>query len=194
MIRSRPTTGLAVAILALSLGLWTSGIGLWLGSVSRHIPSRVAPVAASMLASEPREVDDGTPLELAFAVMFFAVAGLAALIATRQPQTPIGWILGITGLAASFRLFVDGYVAFAAGTTLGELPTDAARLAWVSSCLQYVSAGSLGAVLLLSPTGRLPSARWRPVLWLQVGSLALAMVSAALAPGPLSGCRTWTTR
>ncbi len=187
MIKSRLTTWLAVAIWALSLALWASGMLLWLGSASRHIPSRVAPVAASMVSAQPRVVDDGAALELAFAIVFFAVASLGALIAARQPQTPIGWILGTTGVVASIRLFVDGYAAFATGTTLGALPTNAAGLVWVSSWLQYASAGSLGPVLLLSPTGRLPSARWRPVLWFQAGSLSLAMVSAALAPGPLSG-------
>jgi hypothetical protein len=144
-------------------------------------------VAASIVSSEPRLVDDGAGLELAFSIVFLAVASVGALIAARQPHTPIGWILGTTGVVASFRLFADGYAAFAAGTALGQLPTDAAGFVWVSSWLQYASVGSLGVVLLLSPTGRPPSARWRPVLWLQAGSLGFVMLSAAVAPGPLSG-------
>jgi hypothetical protein len=39
--------------------------------------------------------------------------------------------------------------------------------------------------LLLFPTGRLPSRRWRPVVWLAVGGLLALFVTAAFAPGPM---------
>ncbi len=187
MIKSRLTMWLAVAVWALSLGLWVSGMLLWLGSASRHIPGRAGPVAASIASSEARPIVDADGFEIAFSIVFLTVATVGALIAARQPRTPIGWLLGMTGVVASFRLFVSGYAAWAAGTTLGPLPTVAADLIWVSSWSQYASVGSLGMVLLLSPRGRLPSARWRPALWLQAVSLGLAMLSAAVAPGALSG-------
>ena len=38
---------------------------------------------------------------------------------------------------------------------------------------------------LLFPDGRLPSPRWRPVLWLGVASMALGAIGTAIAPGAL---------
>jgi signal transduction histidine kinase len=185
--KPRLAAWLPACLWALSMSLWAAGMLLWLASASRHMPTRAGPVAASIVSIEPRQVAEGAGLEVAFSTVFLAVATVGALIAARQPQTAIGWILGSAGVVAGFRLFADGYAALSAGTMLGRLPADAAGLVWVSSWLQYASVGSLSLVLLLSPRGRLPSRRWRPVLWLQVGSLGLAMLSAAVAPGPLSG-------
>ena len=187
MNNSRRAMWLAAFMWALSLGLWVMGMLLWLGSASRHMPGHAGPVAASIVPSASGMAADAAGLEVGFATVFLAVATVGALIAARHPQIPIGWILGSTGVVASFRLLANGYAASAAGTTLAPLPTDAAVLVWVNSWLQYASVGSLGMVLLLSPRGGLLSARWRPVLWVQAGSLALAMLSAALAPGQLSG-------
>jgi hypothetical protein len=111
MRRFRRTTLLAVFMWALSLLLWVVGMLLWFGSASRHMPTRAGPVAAAMVSSEPRLATDGTGLEIGFSTVFFAVATVAALIAARQPQIAIGWILGSTGVRASFRLFADGYLA-----------------------------------------------------------------------------------
>ena len=46
---------------------------------------------------------------------------------------------------------------------------------------------SLGIIILplLFPDGRLPSPRWRPVLWLAFADLALSLSSGMLMPGPL---------
>jgi signal transduction histidine kinase len=172
---------------AVSLSLWAAGMLLWLGSATRHVPPHAGPVAASITASEPRVVADVGHVELTMFSAFLAVGTLGALICTRQPRNPLGWVLASAGVVAGFRVFANGYAAFAAGEVPGPLAADAAAVVWVSSWLGYASVGVMGPVLLLSPRGRLPGARWRPVVWLQTASLGLAMLSAAVAPGPLSG-------
>jgi hypothetical protein len=47
--------------------------------------------------------------------------------------------------------------------------------------------GILVLYLLLFPTGRLPSRRWRPVAWLTVAFVVVGVVLAALSPGAYLG-------
>ena len=50
----------------------------------------------------------------------------------------------------------------------------------------YVPAlGALTFLALLFPDGRLPSRRWRPVVWLIVLAIVLAFADSMFAPGPL---------
>ena len=44
--------------------------------------------------------------------------------------------------------------------------------------------GLLPVLVLVFPTGRLPSRRWRPVLWIVAAGLVLYVISVMLKPGP----------
>jgi signal transduction histidine kinase len=160
---------------------------LWLGSATRHIPPHTGPVAASLAAPDPRAVADVAHIEIPMWSAFLVLASLGALIGKRQPRNPLGWVLASAGVLAAFRMFADGYAAFAAGDALGRLASDAETVVWVSSWLTYGPIALIGIALLLSPQGRLPGARWRPVLLLQFASLGLLMAANAIAPGPLTG-------
>lgn len=112
------------------------------------------------------------------AVSTFAVMG--ALVARRQPSNPIGWLFITIGLTFGFTL---------AGGIYGDVGSPSAR-AWAS----WLSNWSGGAVmplivlvLLLFPDGRLPSRRWRLVLWADVAGAAFLIVGIALTPGTLGG-------
>lgn len=106
-------------------------------------------------------------------------AGVGALIALRRPDNAVGWIL--LGIA----------IAFAAGETALAYAAEPANpgrvgVAWVASWTINVWF-TLATVFLplLFPHGRLPSRRWRPILWLGVADLVLGAGGSALAPGPL---------
>jgi hypothetical protein len=53
--------------------------------------------------------------------------------------------------------------------------------------LLWITAVPLGAmlVMLLFPTGQLPSRPWRPVVWATVAATAVVVVAMALTPGPV---------
>jgi len=57
---------------------------------------------------------------------------------------------------------------------------------WAEPQFQFMSVGLLLLLLLLFPTGRLPSPRWRPVAWSLVVGVCLSLVPQAFKPGTLS--------
>ena len=97
---------------------------------------------------------------IAVAVLFSAVG---FVIVRRQARNPIGWIL-LTAPAALQLLPADAASYAVLAYRLGHrLPFGA-----VAVLLEYSWAPAsvlLGLAIVLFPDGRLPSPRWRPVLW-----------------------------
>jgi signal transduction histidine kinase len=94
----------------------------------------------------------------------FPIVG--ALIATRQPRNAVGWILlgfGVMGaVQIPAALYADHHYAHHGGSVPGD------RIAaWLSDWLgQTVLFAVVLLLPLLFPTGRPPTARWRPAVWL----------------------------
>jgi hypothetical protein len=114
---------------------------------------------------------------------FLAFTIVGALIASRRPENPIGWICLVAGLFWTLIALDGQYIAYALATT-GVVPLPAAvalnQWAWVPPV------GLLSIYLiLLFPDGKLPSRRWRPVAWFSGAVLIMGSLSIALAPGPL---------
>ncbi len=130
--------------------------------------------------------DDWILLDALFVVLALVYVTVGALVASRRPENPIGWIFCGTGLIAnSLQGFAPTYAAYALGVGYGSLP-GGEYMAWVSEWVATPIV-ALATVLLwlLFPGGRLPSRGWRIVVWVAVlGSVMLA-VGEALAPGPL---------
>jgi hypothetical protein len=102
-----------------------------------------------------------------------AYAGAGGLIARRVPGNAIGWLLSLAGLTLTVAMLTEQYALYGLATAPGSVP--AARVAGSLSAAAIVLTISLLFVLvLLFPDGRLPSPRWRPVMW------ALAVVVAGV--------------
>jgi hypothetical protein len=115
---------------------------------------------------------------------FLAFTIVGALIASRRPENPIGWICLVAGLFWTLIALDDQYTAYGLATT-GVVPFPAAVVA-LSQWLWVPPVGLLSIYLILFfPDGRLPSRRWRPLAWFSGAVMVLVSLAIALAPGPL---------
>jgi hypothetical protein len=117
-------------------------------------------------------------------VPFLAFPMVGALVASRRPENPIGWICLAVGLLWMFIGLTDLYGLY--GVALpGSVPFPII-LAGINNFLWVPAVGLLGTyLLLLFPDGRLPSRRWWPLAWLSGAVLVSASVGVMLSPGPL---------
>jgi hypothetical protein len=123
--------------------------------------------------------------ELLLRLAFLLFGWFGALIVSRRPGQPIGWVLCALGLMSGFGAFAVEYAVYGLITRPGDVPA-AATLAWCDSWEFAVDFGLVAALLLLFPSGHPPSPRWRWVLWLAATGVVLTTVGA-LALWPLRG-------
>lgn len=119
-------------------------------------------------------------------VVIIAFALVGALISSRRPANPIGWVCLAIGLTLTLGIITGEYAVYALQTRPGSLP-GAVYMAWLTNWLwvpAVVSAGTF--MVLLFPDGRLPSRRWRAVAWLSVAVLISTSASEAFSPGRLA--------
>jgi hypothetical protein len=102
--------------------------------------------------------------DVILAVTVGVYAGAGFVITSRLPGNAIGWLLGLIGLSLATTLLMEQYALYGLATAPGSVP--AARLAgWAAGALAVLTVMPLFFLVLLFPDGRLPSRRWRPVLW-----------------------------
>src|SRR4029453_2787322 len=90
--------------------------------------------------------------------------------ASRRPLHPVGWLLLVLGLSAIALGLADAYTAYELPAWLGS-PVRPGSLAPLyvqayQSVGMVLLAVCLGFILLLTPTGSLPSPRWRWWAWI----------------------------
>jgi hypothetical protein len=113
---------------------------------------------------------ESAPLLLAFAA--FMMVG--SVIVTHRPGNAVGWIFSAVGLLSATGWLAMEYAQYAYLTRPGSLP-GAALAAWYASWWWYPMLALIVVfTLLVFPTGRLLSARWRPV------AVAAAIATAGL--------------
>jgi hypothetical protein len=109
-----------------------------------------------------------------------AFATVGALVATRRPEHPVGWLFLGAGLVSAVQLAAGEYAA--AVLAASGASSAVAVAAWLSYQAQWAIGGPLMALLLLFPTGRPPSRRWWVVGWAAAAALVLGWVGQGLAP------------
>jgi hypothetical protein len=119
-------------------------------------------------------------LYLTVIAMGYSVIG--AIIASRLPNQPIGWICCAIGFIAAVDHLGGEYAVYAVLARSEALPGSQAML-WLQSWLWMLFVGLLVFLLLLFPTGRLPSSRWRPFAWVSVAMISVAVIwSSIISP------------
>ena len=119
------------------------------------------------------EADPG----LAYLGLFLAFSTVGALIGLRQPGNSVGWLFCAVGGSALLGGASERYAHLVLREQPGSLAGGAA--AWLAGWLLGPSLiGLIAVVLLIFPTGQLPSGRWRPFRWASLAGLALAFASS----------------
>jgi hypothetical protein len=113
-------------------------------------------------------------------VLSLAFPTVGALIASRLPANPIGWIFCCMGLLYGAARFTEAYADYALLENFAFPGGE--YVAWFSSCVWFAVL-TLGLFLiLLFPEGRLPSRRWRLVAWAALFGAALVTLGTAFIP------------
>ena len=88
----------------------------------------------------------------------FATVG--ALVASRHPRNPIGWLFSAIAFGVVLVGFRETYVVYALFTSPGSLP-GATVVAWLGGWIPLLAITSIPFVFLLFPDGSPPSRRWK---------------------------------
>jgi hypothetical protein len=113
-----------------------------------------------------------------------SAATVGALLASRRPSHPVGWLLLMAGLSDHFSGLISNYVHYGVMGRPGGLPA-ASYLSGFYNSGTILMVACIAFIALLTPTGSLPSPRWR--WWARVVATAtvVLLVAAALDPHPL---------
>ena len=159
----RTATWLAWSLCALSLAL--TALSLLLLALNRSDPNTHI--------YEYWQVDTLVPVS-------FSIIG--AIIASRLPANPLGWLFCAAACVAAVDHFSAEYALYALLAQPTSLPAGEA-LAWLASWAWILYAGCIALSLLLFPNGRPPSRRWRWLAWLSVFLTIAGAVWVAFSPG-----------
>ncbi len=154
----------------------------------------LAGFAVLALVSSGRLVQLVRPLDFAYApaagagaVVLTTVSAVSvgALLAGRRPRHPVGWLLLGVGLGLAMGILVEQYVKYGLVVRPGSLPA-ARYLAGFTYSIVPIWLSCAGFVLLLTPTGSLPSPRWQ--WWARVAAAApvVTVLAAVVQPDPLA--------
>ena len=134
--------------------------------------------------SHPNTHIFGSWLDSTLSALSYAPVG--ALIASRHPENPVGWLLCLYGLVISISHFGAQYATYALLAQPDSLPAGEA-MAWIVSWVLPITLGLTVFYILLFPTGRLPSTQWRWLGWLTVVFVVVGVIVAASSSGALLG-------
>jgi hypothetical protein len=173
-MRRRAAAWLAWSLCALSLVMFVATVVLYFLTLSVQPPSSWG--------------TEGLSAVLIFLLPFLAFPVVGALIASRRPNNPIGWICLAVGILWMFANLTSGYGTYGLLVARpGSVPFPAA----IGSLGEWMWAPALGLLgtylILLFPDGRLPSRRWRPLAWFSGAVIISVSLTNALRPGRLPG-------
>src|SRR5215204_7283522 len=151
----------ALMVLTLSLDFFTDDSFTSSGVVFSRSPGLAIAVLTGMLS------------------LVFPAVG--AIIASRLPMNPIGWIFCGVGLLYTTQRFTQAYANYALLVNFAFPGGE--YMAWFSGLVNQGSLVLAGIfVMLLFPDGSLPSRRWRIVAWTAVCGAVLSELFAAFYP------------
>ena len=158
----------ALIVLALSLDFFTVDSFTGGGSISWvKLPLRPGPAFAVLTG-----------------MLSLVYPAVGAIIASRLPTNPIGWIFCGVGLLYTTQRFAQAYADYALLVNFAFPGGE--YMAWFSRLVDVTGLVLAGVfVMMLFPDGSLPSRRWRIVAWTAVLGALLTALYAAFYPDDL---------
>jgi hypothetical protein len=147
----------------------------------RHVLPLVALVFAAAAWAFPPYSGTDAGFGLALEPLAIATALVGWLLTTRRPESPIGWIFSLWSVAVGFNAFAGQYAARGWYAHPGSLP-GVPWVAWVATIVWHPGFGMFVLILLLFPTGKALTARWRRFALFAIGWYAALAVAVALSP------------
>ena len=170
-VRAASRLGWSVWVICIAL----SGFTLTLAILSIGLEPR-----ASGLDGNPSAADAVTAGVYFVAVTAFATVG--AFVIWRRPGNEIGWVFLAIGAVVSIRVGAAEYGEYSLLVRPDSLPGGRVAVS-LGEGVSPLMFALLGLALLLFPDGRLPSRRWRKLLWILGAAALLGVVGLGLRPG-----------
>jgi signal transduction histidine kinase len=163
----------------------SAAIGLSTASRGRALPTLAIVLGLASVAMTTFAVVVSAPGDVGSIAIGFGLGLVGGLIAYLRPRHPIGWLLLFIAVTQSFTEAANGYASYALILHPHSVP-GGALAAWFGAWMWVPGVGVLATLLLLLfPTGRLPSRRWRPVA--VTATIALVLATGVLAAGNWAG-------
>jgi signal transduction histidine kinase len=169
-MRARTAGRVAGGVAAGSVALMAAGLALTY--VDRHLV--------------PASLSDWDFSDVFSDVVNLAVPVVGFVLASRRPDNRIGWVFLAAGLGLALSAFCLPYGLRALVAAPGSLPAGRA-VAWLGNWIFVIQTAALSYLLLLFPTGRLRTRRWRPAAWFMAAAFALIAVTQLI-----HATRIWT--
>jgi signal transduction histidine kinase len=105
---------------------------------------------------------------------------VAALVLRRHPGHAVGWVAAAGGFCQSLSVFAGSYAAYS--LTNGHVLPAAEFAVWLRGWIWYPASLFLFALIpALFPEGRLPSPRWRLIVWAVAAGTLVQLVWVSLS-------------
>jgi hypothetical protein len=169
-MKSRVATRLAWSLCALSLVLTVLSVLL-----------------LSLNYSHPRTHVYGYWPENTVLPISFSIIG--AIIASRLPANPLGWLFCAAASVSAVAHFSGEYAIYALLAQPERLPAGEA-LAWLTSWVWVSFIGFMVISLLIFPDGHLPGRRWAWLVWFTVFLTSVGSLWQAFSPGVIDSLGT----
>jgi hypothetical protein len=159
------------------------GVGVAWGLVALTTVIAVAAGVLSIVAwGDEVSGDASTNLAGSPSAILYAVLGVLII---RRVRNRVGWFLLGSGLASSIMYFGSAYAIVGVATHPGALP--AAKLVGAAAEWAFIpTLFGVSAMLVIFPTGQLPSPRWRPIAAVGIALAGLVLGGLMVTPRQLA--------